>query len=145
MVVLLLLVPLQVCDALHLLPHCIKYMKGLRDRDVFRFCAIPQIMAIGTLALCYNNGQVFEGETLWLAAVTDALQAAHVHDNTIVVHHASVEGPAEGATRSTARLMCFRLTWPGTTKVCCQQEHVVVSLGCRLHLHFGVICCCQVL
>jgi farnesyl-diphosphate farnesyltransferase len=53
---------LQVCNALHHLPHCIKYMQGLRDRDVFRFCAIPQIMAIGTLALCYNNGAVFEGE-----------------------------------------------------------------------------------
>jgi hypothetical protein len=62
MVVLLLLGPQQVSNALHHLPHCIKYMKGLRDRDVFRFCAIPQIMAIGTLALCYNNGQVFEGE-----------------------------------------------------------------------------------
>eukprot|EP00879_Flechtneria_rotunda_P012100 GHRR01012635.1.p1 GENE.GHRR01012635.1~~GHRR01012635.1.p1 ORF type:complete len:188 (+),score=74.24 GHRR01012635.1:336-899(+) len=36
-------------------------MQGLRDRDVFRFCAIPQIMAIGTLALCYNNGEVFHG------------------------------------------------------------------------------------
>jgi hypothetical protein len=53
---------LQVCNALHHLPHCIKYMQGLRDRDVFRFCAIPQIMAIGTLALCYNNGAIFEGE-----------------------------------------------------------------------------------
>jgi hypothetical protein len=51
-----------VCNALHHLPHCIKYMQGLRDRDVFRFCAIPQIMAIGTLALCYNNGAIFEGE-----------------------------------------------------------------------------------
>ncbi|WIA33097.1 hypothetical protein OEZ86_006251 [Tetradesmus obliquus] len=50
-----------VCNALQHLPHCIKYMQGLRDRDVFRFCAIPQIMAIGTLALCYNNGAIFEG------------------------------------------------------------------------------------
>jgi phytoene/squalene synthetase len=57
---------LQVCNALHHLPHCIKYMQDLRDRDVFRFCAIPQIMAIGTLALCYNNGAVFEGES-WSA------------------------------------------------------------------------------
>lgn len=53
---------LQVCNALHHLPHCIRYMQGLRDRDVYRFCAIPQIMAIGTLALCYNNTAVFEGE-----------------------------------------------------------------------------------
>ncbi|KAF6264647.1 farnesyl-diphosphate farnesyltransferase [Scenedesmus sp. NREL 46B-D3] len=50
-----------VCNALDHLPYCIKFLQGLRDRDVFRFCAIPQIMAIGTLALCYNNGAVFDG------------------------------------------------------------------------------------
>ncbi|KAH6756110.1 squalene synthase 1 [Perilla frutescens var. hirtella] len=46
------------------LPHvedCLKYMLALRDPAIFRFCAIPQIMAIGTLALCYNNIQVFRG------------------------------------------------------------------------------------
>lgn len=37
-------------------------MQGLRNRDIFRFCAIPQIMSIGTLALLYNNGKVFEGK-----------------------------------------------------------------------------------
>ncbi|KAL0422813.1 UNVERIFIED_CONTAM: Squalene synthase 2 [Sesamum latifolium] len=40
---------------------CLKYMSDLRDPAIFRFCAIPQIMAIGTLALCYNNIQVFRG------------------------------------------------------------------------------------
>jgi hypothetical protein len=29
---------------------------------VFRFCAIPQIMSIGTLALLYNNHGVYTGE-----------------------------------------------------------------------------------
>jgi farnesyl-diphosphate farnesyltransferase len=36
-------------------------MEGLHNVNVFRFCAIPQIMAIGTLSLCYNNERVFEG------------------------------------------------------------------------------------
>lgn len=36
-------------------------MSRLQDPMVFRFCAIPQIMAVGTFALCYNNGKVFEG------------------------------------------------------------------------------------
>ncbi|KAK8562986.1 hypothetical protein V6N12_011048 [Hibiscus sabdariffa] len=40
---------------------CLKYMSALRDPSVFRFCAIPQVMAIGTLALCYNNIEVFRG------------------------------------------------------------------------------------
>ena len=37
------------------------YMKQLKNIDVFRFCAIPQVMAIATLAECYDNGKVFEG------------------------------------------------------------------------------------
>jgi hypothetical protein len=42
-------------------PHCLAYMAQLRNADIFRFCAIPQVMAIGTLALCYNNHAVFTG------------------------------------------------------------------------------------
>lgn len=42
-------------------PHCLQYMAKLRNRDIFRFCAIPQVMAIGTLSLCYNNPAVFTG------------------------------------------------------------------------------------
>lgn len=51
----------MILDALRHLPYCIEYMKKLRNRMVFRFCAIPQIMAIGTLAVCFNNGKLFEG------------------------------------------------------------------------------------
>ncbi|URD85472.1 squalene [Musa troglodytarum] len=40
---------------------CLQYMSALKDLAIFRFCAIPQIMAIGTLALCYNNVEVFRG------------------------------------------------------------------------------------
>ncbi|GLC35682.1 hypothetical protein PLESTB_000483400 [Pleodorina starrii] len=50
-----------VTDALRHLPYCLQYMKQLKHVLVFRFCAIPQIMAAGTLALCYNNGKIFEG------------------------------------------------------------------------------------
>ena len=40
---------------------CLAYMAKLRNRDIFRFCAIPQVMAIGTLAMCYDNHAVFTG------------------------------------------------------------------------------------
>ncbi|XP_062076882.1 squalene synthase 1-like [Humulus lupulus] len=40
---------------------CLTYMAALRDPSIFRFCAIPQVMSIGTLALCYNNIEVFRG------------------------------------------------------------------------------------
>ncbi|XP_042501807.1 squalene synthase 1-like [Macadamia integrifolia] len=51
----------MVTNALIHVEDCLKYMSSLRDPAIFRFCAIPQIMAIGTLALCYNNVEVFRG------------------------------------------------------------------------------------
>lgn len=51
----------MVSDALRHFGPALTYMAGLSDRDVFRFCAIPQVMAAYTLALCYNNPAVFEG------------------------------------------------------------------------------------
>ncbi|KAJ0010958.1 hypothetical protein Pint_34790 [Pistacia integerrima] len=51
----------MVTNALTHVEDCFKYMSGLRDPVIFRFCAIPQVMDIGTLALCYNNIEVFRG------------------------------------------------------------------------------------
>ncbi|XP_020533524.1 squalene synthase 1 isoform X2 [Jatropha curcas] len=51
----------MVTNALMHVDDCLKYMSALRDPAIFRFCVIPQIMAIGTLALCYNNIEVFRG------------------------------------------------------------------------------------
>ncbi len=34
-------------------------MEQVRNPQNFRFSAIPQVMAVGTLALCYNNPKVF--------------------------------------------------------------------------------------
>ena len=41
---------------------CLGYMEQVKDQQNFRFCAIPQVMAVGTLALCFNNHKVFTGE-----------------------------------------------------------------------------------
>ncbi|XP_015892440.2 squalene synthase 2 [Ziziphus jujuba] len=51
----------MVTNALIHVEDCLKYMSALRDPAIFRFCAIPQVMAIGTLAMCYNNIEVFRG------------------------------------------------------------------------------------
>ncbi|CAH2053172.1 unnamed protein product [Thlaspi arvense] len=51
----------MITDALMHIEDCFKFMASLRDPTVFRFCAIPQIMAIGTLSKCYDNVQVFKG------------------------------------------------------------------------------------
>ncbi|KAJ1293129.1 hypothetical protein BS78_01G044300 [Paspalum vaginatum] len=51
----------MVTNALIHAEDCLKYMSALKDHAIFRFCAIPQIMAIATCALCYNNVNVFRG------------------------------------------------------------------------------------
>lgn len=51
----------MVTNALIHMEDCLTYMSALQSPAIFRFCAIPQIMAIGTLALCYNNIEVFRG------------------------------------------------------------------------------------
>jgi len=48
-----------ITDALRHVPDCIEYMNKLRNEQNFSFCAIPQVMAIATLALCYENHDVF--------------------------------------------------------------------------------------
>ncbi|XP_064620625.1 squalene synthase-like [Lineus longissimus] len=50
-----------ISSALRHVPDVIKYMARLRNPSVFNFCAIPQVMAIGTYERCYNNPNVFEG------------------------------------------------------------------------------------
>ena len=50
-----------VTDALTLIPDCLVYLRRLEDPAVFRFCAIPQVMAIATLDKCFNNEDVFTG------------------------------------------------------------------------------------
>ncbi|XP_071502426.1 squalene synthase-like [Diadema antillarum] len=50
-----------ITNALEHVPDVIKYMSRIRNQTVFNFCAIPQVMAIATLAKCYNNPAVFTG------------------------------------------------------------------------------------
>jgi len=50
-----------ITDALSHLPDCLDYLGRLNDKTIFNFCAIPQVMAIATLATCYNNHNVFTG------------------------------------------------------------------------------------
>ena len=50
-----------VTDALELVPDCLAYMSKLQCEEIFRFCAIPQVMAIATLEKCYANSDVFTG------------------------------------------------------------------------------------
>lgn len=48
-----------ITDAMKHSIDCLDYLKDLTDPSIFAFCAIPQVMAISTLTLCYNNHDVF--------------------------------------------------------------------------------------
>ncbi|RNA20976.1 squalene synthase [Brachionus plicatilis] len=49
----------MVNDALRHFTQCVSYLKCLGDTTVFKFCAIPQLMALCTLELVFNNERVF--------------------------------------------------------------------------------------
>lgn len=46
-------------DALMHATDCLEYLKRLKNEKIFRFCAIPQVMAMATLAEIYNNYKVY--------------------------------------------------------------------------------------
>ncbi|KAI9228201.1 MAG: farnesyl-diphosphate farnesyltransferase [Piptocephalis tieghemiana] len=48
-------------DALIHAEDSLTYLSHIREPSVFRFCAIPQVMAIATLTELFNNPRVFEG------------------------------------------------------------------------------------
>jgi len=48
-----------VLNALEHADECLFYLAGLRDQSVFNFCAIPQTMAIATLALIFRNPDMY--------------------------------------------------------------------------------------
>lgn len=57
----------MVMNALTHIPDAIEYLNRLypkkstqQEFGIFAFCAVPQVMAIATLAVCYNNPKVFE-------------------------------------------------------------------------------------
>ncbi len=51
----------MVMNALVHLPDVVDYLSMLKDKSIFRFAAIPQVMAIATLAVVFNNPKVFTG------------------------------------------------------------------------------------
>lgn len=50
----------MVLDALRHADDCLFYLAGIKEQSVFNFAAIPQVMAIATLALVFRNKNVFQ-------------------------------------------------------------------------------------
>ncbi|KAL0089829.1 farnesyl diphosphate synthase [Phycomyces blakesleeanus] len=49
----------MVLNVLHVVPDVLSYLSNLHNQSVFNFCAIPQVMAIATLALVFNNLDIY--------------------------------------------------------------------------------------
>ncbi|KAJ2665874.1 bifunctional farnesyl-diphosphate farnesyltransferase/squalene synthase [Coemansia sp. RSA 1199] len=47
-------------NALHHIPDVLEYLSQITEPSVFKFCAIPQTMAIATIVLCYDNPRVLD-------------------------------------------------------------------------------------
>ena len=80
-----------IMDALKCIPECLDYMELMRTEEVFRFCAIPQVMAAATLAELYNNPKVFTGvvkirkfQSAKLILDTKSLDGLHKWFNVLV-------------------------------------------------------------
>ncbi len=51
----------MVMNSLEHLLDVVDYLRLIKNNSIFRFAAIPQVMAIATLAAVYNNSKVFTG------------------------------------------------------------------------------------
>jgi len=47
-------------DAFQHVIDVLEYLSALKDQSIFNFCAIPQLMAISSLALVFNNPEIFK-------------------------------------------------------------------------------------
>jgi len=47
-------------DAFQHVIDVLEYLSSLKDQTIFNFCAIPQLMAISSLALVFNNPEIFK-------------------------------------------------------------------------------------
>lgn len=50
-----------IANALGHVPDCLTYMSSVKDEKIFDFIAVPQVMAMATLAKLYNNPKVLTG------------------------------------------------------------------------------------
>lgn len=79
-----------IADAMTHVPACLRYLNLLNDRSVFRFCAIPQVMAIATLDELASNPLVFTGvvkirKGLAVKLISDASDTDAVYE--VFLHH----------------------------------------------------------
>lgn len=68
-------------DALHHIPQCMQYLMQIKNRAVFKFCAIPQVMAFFTLAALFSEKNAGK-QTIKISKI----KAAHLMVYTENIH-----------------------------------------------------------
>ncbi|KAG9324499.1 hypothetical protein KVV02_006093 [Mortierella alpina] len=71
----------MVFNAMEHIRDVLEYLSMIKNPSCFKFCAIPQVMAIATLNLLHSNYKVFthenikirKGETVWLMKESDSI------------------------------------------------------------------------
>lgn len=108
-----------VTDALRHVPDCLEYLSLLKDEKNFRFCAIPQVMAIATLSKVYANPLVFTQNVKIRKGLAARLmvETSTMDDVRAIFHDFAREilwkaNPADPSYRLTKRRLevIFRLT-----------------------------------
>lgn len=127
-----------ITDALELVPACLAYLGRLHSPSIFCFCAIPQVMAMATLAKCYANPRVFTGVVKIRKGLACKLmlQASHglesVHSTfyelaKTIEHKANslkLEDPSKQALLDACEMICI-ITGPAYKR---QQRAKVLPL-----------------
>ena len=102
----------MVNDALHHVIDCLEYLKKIKNERVFKFCAIPQVMAIATLREVYNNPKVFlrnvkirKGFAARLIVNTNSIKdVIHIFSDIVLAIERNI--PDDGAiSKETLRLI----------------------------------------
>ncbi|XP_053314618.1 squalene synthase-like [Spea bombifrons] len=109
-----------ITNALNHVPDVLRYLSRLKNKRIFRFFAIPHVMAIATLAAFYNNQQVFKGVvkirkgqtvTLMMDATNmDAVRAITLQYMEEIYQKIPPSDPTSGKTQhiiSSIRSLCL--------------------------------------
>ncbi|KAJ1733815.1 bifunctional farnesyl-diphosphate farnesyltransferase/squalene synthase [Coemansia biformis] len=72
-------------NALQHIPDVLEYLSQIKEPSLFKFCAIPQTMAVATIVLCYDNTRVLDsnvkirkGEALKLISQSTSIESVKV-------------------------------------------------------------------
>lgn len=115
----------MVLNVLEHIPDVLTYLSSLKNQSVFNFCAIPQVMAISTLALVFNNKDVYrrnvkirKGE-----AVKMILASTNMHNVVAIfreyIHILSKKNDASDPNFMNISIAVGKVSTRKTKKRCC--------------------------